>query len=226
MSREKRYIEVQEQLAELQAEEREANRFAECRDRYRAKLAREGKLNAFKKTASLFSFPFKGHVFSDMFSTALSLILTFIFSVIGSFVLLGIILCAIVDFLYILLYGVFFPFACLYYAVFGPLRRRHFTRKIARAEKKLARYDLPTLRGRIAACERAMADIVSAEKAACEAERAHEPYVPRPTGVEQTEWYQNKVDDEYRRLMGLPPRDNSLPAYATDVTLDLHPGDY
>ena len=31
---------------------------------------------------------------------------------------------------------------------------------------------------------------------------------------------------EYRRLMGLPPRDNSLPAYATDVTLDMHPGDY
>ncbi len=48
----------------------------------------------------------------------------------------------------------------------------------------------------------------------------------REDGMTKTAYYKNKVDEECRRSMNLPPRDDTLPSRATDPTLDLHPGDY
>ena len=45
--------------------------------------------------------------------------------------------------------------------------------------------------------------------------------------VTSTEYYKEAVDKYYRTYMGFPPKDeNKLPDYATDTTLDMHPGDY
>ena len=51
-------------------------------------------------------------------------------------------------------------------------------------------------------------------------------YTPT-SDVTSTDYYKEAVDKYYRVYMGFPPKDDGkLPDYATDTTLDMHPGDY
>ena len=214
---------LEARIKALQEKEKEALRICEERNNCKNKFVRLQKGNAFTRAAGLFSFPFKGDVFADIWITGISLICTFIFSVVGGFVLFGAVLCALADLLYIPLFGVFYPFAVLFDALFGPLRVRGLKKKLARLEGALAKKEPSALRVQIAMLERELAEARSRE--ALERAANAPRYMPM-SGVTNTDYYKAKCDEEYRRLMGLPPKDDSLPSYATDPALDLHPGDY
>lgn len=175
------------------------------RDEAAQKLGREKGRSAARKAADLFSFPFKGDFLSDMFSTATAMILSFILSVIGGFVLLGILLFALIDLLYILLFGVFYPFALLYFALFGSLRAAIYASRVRRYEKALAELDAPAVKRRVRELERELKDIYEAEEREWRATHPEEPPTFTPPPVPQ------------------PP---ILGPLSTDPTLDLHPGDY
>ena len=182
-------------------------------------LKRETEVSPFKRAAALFSFPFKQGAFAAIGECAFGALCTIIFAGCAGVILLGALLCAIVDFVWMVLFWVFYPVLVLLLLIIHPVRLGVLRARSRALAKEMKEFDPAALAAEVKATEKKL-------EAARRAERDAEPYVPRTSGVEQTEWYKQKVDDEYRRLMGLPPRDNSLPAYATDVTLDLHPGDY
>ena len=191
---------------------------AACRD-CESSLKREREVSPFKRAAALFSFPFKQGAFAAIGECAFSALCTIIFAGVASVIMLGALFCAIVDFVWMLLFWVLYPVLVLLLFIIHPVRLWLLKAKKRALDAEMKEFDPAALTAEVKAVER---ELDRARKA----ERDAEPYVPRTSGVEETEWYKNKVDDEYRRLMGLPPRDNSLPAYATDVTLDMHPGDY
>lgn len=177
---------------------------------YHKKLQREQNGSIFKKACSLFSFPFGRGAFGALFSAIAVVCATILFANCSFFILIAVIFCGLVDFLYIPLYAVFFPFACLFYLIAKPFRVKRFQKIWKQAEQKLKRCDIQAIEREIAKQKPA--------GSSCS--------LPRTSGVEQTEWYKNKVDEYYRKYMGFPPKEENLSTLATDVTLDLHPGDY
>ena len=170
--------------------------------------------SAFKKAASLFSFPFKSDAFGALLTAILTLYMTIIFAGCAIFVIIAVVFCALVDFLYIILFGLFYPFALLYFAAFKPLRIRRLGKKLEKTNNSLAHMiSKKELEDKIAELKRNMPETKSV-------------YTSNP-GVEETEWYKEKSDEYYRMYMGFPPKEeSSLSSLSTDATLDMHPGDY
>lgn len=175
---------------------------------YENKLKREKNHSCVKKALSLFSFPFGRDAFAGLSETYGLLLVTILFAGCSIFIAIAILFCAIVDFLYIILYGLFFPFACVFYAIFKSVRIKSFEKKIKELSLEVSRYDISAIEKQIKEKEKDLCTYSSS------------------SGVENTDWYKQKSDEYYRLYMNYPPRDDSLPDYATDVTYDLHPGDY
>ena len=179
--------------------------------KYTNALTREKEHSAFKKAASLFRFPFGKAAFARIGDASSFLWGTIFFAGVACFVWFGAFLCVIADLVYILLFGVCYPVVLLFYLFFRPLRVRRFSGRLQELEKALRPYD-------IHAIERELAEL----KSVVAASRPRE----KRAGVEDTEWYQEKADEEYRRLMNLPPKKKGLSNLSTDTTLDMHPGDH
>ena len=177
-------------------------------------LKRERELSAAKKAARLFSLPFKKRAFKAINDASQVLALTFVFAVLAAFVQFGSVFCAIVDFVYIILFGLFYPFALFYFAAFKSLRIKKFEEKIEKIEKSLSNMtSRKVLEEKIAKIKNDMPETTSS-------------YTSK-SSVEDTEWYKEKSDEYYRMYMGYPPKEeSSLSSLSTDTTLDLHPGDY
>ena len=119
----------------------------------------------------------------------------------------------IVDILYTVMFPLFYPFATIYYLFSKEKRCKRFAEELKKVECELKYYD-------IAAIEDELSSLVNKTT-----ETSSSGYTSH-SGVESTDWYKDRVDDHYRRIMNLPPRDDGLPKRASDVTLDMHPGDY
>lgn len=192
-------------LGELYSKQSRHQDLSRLRDEYARRLERLRGKSPIARARDLFRFPFGEGAFEALGDAAMFLLFTFIFAGVNVFIGIAALFCLLVDILYLPLYVLTFPFACLFYALFGK-------RQIKKLEKKLADVKRQLSLIRIREIEEAIKERLRS--------------LPRKAGVEQTEYYKNKVDEEYRRLMNLPPRDDSLPDRATDPTLDMHPGDY
>ncbi len=181
-----------------------------------SKLESEKKHSAFKKAGKLFSFPFKKDAFGALFEAFFVVLVSILFAGCTLPILLAVVFCGIVDFLYIIAFGVFYPFAVLYFVIFKAHRIKKFEKKITSTKNELKK------------CQ--SADALEKQIKACEEKRASSSRSSsgsHKSGVENTEWYKKKADEYYRLYMGFPPKDEEgLSSLATDPTLDLHPGDY
>ena len=149
--------------------------------------------SAWKQAAALFSLPFGNDAFGGLASAMGALAATIIFANCTIFIVLAMIFCAIVDVLFLPLFGIFYPFAVIYFWAFKRARIRRFQRRIAEAEREIKKYNVAKIQRELAETQSALHDYI----------RDYDPNPP---------------------VTPAPPV--SLPSYATDVTLDLHPGDY
>ena len=183
------------------------------------KLDRTNSTAAPRRAARLFRLPFGKNALGAMWEAASFLGLTFIFAGVGALIGIGIFLCLIVDAVWSVIFWVLYPVMLLFVILLHPLRVASLKHRLAKVEEELSSLNLEEIRKEI-----------RDKKEREEKERAEREttthYVPMSSGVTETDYYKARVDDEYRRLMNLPPRDDSLPSYATDTSLDLHPGDY
>ena len=101
------------------------------------RLEREKTVSAFKKAAGLFSVPFKGEAFASLFEAMLTLLCTILFAGCNFLLIIAVIFCAVVDVLYTVLFGIFYPFAVLYFALFKGMRVKRLEKKLRNAEFKL-----------------------------------------------------------------------------------------
>ena len=183
------------------------------------KLRRSQSTSAPRRAAELFRLPFGKNALAAMWEASSFLGLTFIFAGVGALVGVGILLCLIIDAVWAVIFWALYPITLLFVILLHPVRVAALKHRLAKAEKALSTLDLKEI-------QKAIKDKKEKE----ERERAEREstyhYIPISDAVKETDYYKNKVDEEYRRLMNLPPRDDSLPSYATDTSLDLHPGDY
>ena len=183
-----------QKISQIQSKITKYNILFRCISENKKALKRETDKNALQRAASLFSFPFGKEAFGTLFSAIGSLTITIIFANCAIFVVLAVIFCAIVDVLFLPLFGIFYPFAVLYFLLFKRARIRCFKKRIAQAEREIKQYDIVKLQRELVAEERALDEYIR-------------DYDPNPTPTP-------------------PVTPVSLPSYATDVTLDIHPGDY
>lgn len=108
------------------------------KEKLETKLEKEITRNAFKKAGDLFSFPFKKGAFAALLEAILFLGATIIFAGCGFFVIWAILFCAIVDFLYIILYGLAYPCMILYFALFKKTRVKSLEKKLKKVENTLS----------------------------------------------------------------------------------------
>ena len=186
------------------------------------KLDRTNSTAAPRRAAELFRLPFGKKALGAMWEASSFLGLTFIFAGVGALVGVGILLCLIIDAVWAVIFWALYPITLLFVILLHPVRVAALKHRLAKAEKALLTLDLEEI-------QKAIKDKKEKEERE-RAERAEREstyhYIPISDAVKETDYYKNKVDEEYRRLMNLPPRDDSLPSYATDTSLDLHPGDY
>lgn len=181
-----------------------------------SKLKSEKKHSAFKKAGKLFSFPFKKEAFGALFEAFFVVLVSILFAGCTLPVLLAVVFCVLVDFLYIIAFGVFYPFLVLYFVIFKGHRIKKIEKKIINTKNELEK--CPS------------ADVLKKQLEVYEKKHtssSRSSSGSHKSGVENTEWYKNKADEYYRLYMGFPPKDeDGLSSLATDPTLDLHPGDY
>ena len=199
-------------MASLQSKRDRHRVLAEERKKLLKRRKRQQR-GAFGWAVSLFCFPFNANAFSAMWEAALFLLCTLIFASVASFVGLGIVLCAILDGLYAVLFFVAYPFIALFLLCFGGAIARRTEKRLMAVEKKIKALDIISVEREIALRER---------------ETHREASSDRPSsGIENTDYYKEQKDKYYRQYMGFPPKDDKpLSDLATDPTLDLHPGDY
>jgi hypothetical protein len=187
--------------------------------RYKEALEREKSLSAHRKVKRVFSFPFKGGAFAALWDAILFLGATLIFASCGFFVLWAIIFCALVDFIYMVAFGLGYPFILAYFVIFKNARIKALEKKINKTRKHLSS---------IMKKEEIKTKLSDAEKALNSSQYSYTVSSYSSTsGIESTEYYKAKTDEYFRAYMGQPPKDdNSLSSLSTDTTLDMHPGDY
>ena len=216
--------ELEKRLLALYEQRGEYELLTADRQKYESRLKKEEERSAFRKAAGLFFLPFGKTAFETMKDWAEFLMATILFAGCAAFVgILGL-LAAIADVLYLLLYGISYPVLVLFFLLAHPLRLCHFRRMASRLREEEKAFDIGALKSEITMVEKQLKKLRAEEE---EVRRVSSSgYVHVSDAVKETDWYKNKVDEEYRRLMGHPPKDTSLPSYATDVTLDMHPGDF
>ena len=193
------------------------------REKYKKKIKEEQTLSAFKKAKGAFSLPFKKSAFENLVMAMITLLCTIIFASCSGAIVIAMLFCAVVDVLYVPLYFVFFPFLMLYFIVFKGLRIKILEGKLEKVRKTLSKgKSSKALRREIEECEKVNSSHSSSSS------YSSSSYSNTPSSdVTSTEYYKEAVDKYYRTYMGFPPKDeNKLPDYATDTTLDMHPGDY
>lgn len=191
------------------------------RDKLEQALDREQNFNAFAKAKKIFSFPFKNEAFGALFDAILFLGATLIFSVCAFFVLWAVLFCAIVDFIYIILFGLAYPFVLLYFAIFKKQRIEKLKKKLNKVKNSLSGMpEKEELQNKIRSLNKTQTSTHT------DSSNSSASY-SSSSGIESTDYYKNKKDEYYRLYMGFPPKEeSSLSSLSTDTTLDLHPGDY
>jgi hypothetical protein len=193
------------------------------KEKLETKLEKEITRNAFKKAGDLFSFPFKKGAFAALLEAILFLGATIIFASCGFFVIWAILFCAIVDFLYIILYGLAYPCMILYFALFKKPRVKSLEKKLKKVKNTLSHMTKKeTLQQKIRSLEPKKSESTYSSSSYTSSSE-----ITSTSGITSTDYYKSKVDEYYRQYMGYPPKDDSsLSSLSTDTTLDLHPGDY
>ena len=192
-------------------------------------LAREEKRSALAKVFHNMWFPFSADTIGTVFSTAFTLLITIFAAGAVPFVLIGGVLCVIVNIVWAVLYVVLSPIIAIFIAIRKPIRVKKYKSYCDMYRYRIENFDIDGLNASIGKCDRRIYTI----------ERDNPDFSDKYEGkgnnhiiisdsVKETEFYKEAYDKHFRIYMGFPPKDekNTLPDYATDVTLDLHPGDY
>lgn len=170
--------------------------------------------SVFGRAAALFRFPFGGNAFSAMWDACLFLGATLIFATVASFVVLGMLICLILNGIYTVLFGLCYPLFVLFYLAFGGAISARTEARLSAVEGKLKKIDMIAIEREIALRER-------------KSRSADSSYKPSSSGVENTEYYKEQKDKYYRQYMGFPPKEEKgLSDLATDTALDIDVGDY
>ena len=183
------------------------------REKYNKKLKNEETLTAFQKVKKAFSFPFKKDAFGDMLSAMLVVLCSIIFASCTGFIAIAIVFCALVDALYIPLYGISYPFLLLYFFIFKGLRIKILDAKLRKVREKLSSgKSSKALKREIAQLEKTPYRTTSGSS----------------SNIRDTEYFKAKSQEYFDGYMGTNTDNggSNLPDYATDTTLDLHPGGY
>ena len=161
-----------------------------------------------------------------VFSTAIGLLVTIIMAGAVPFVIIAGLFCIAVDIVWLLLYIVLSPFIAIFIAASKPGRVRKCKANYELLLHRVEGFNVAGLNSSLEQCNRQIYEI----------ERDNPTFSDKYEGkdlvitdsVRETQFYKDAYDKHLREYMGYPPKEknNSLPDYATDVTLDLHPGDY
>ncbi|MBQ7377567.1 MAG: phosphocholine cytidylyltransferase family protein [Clostridia bacterium] len=107
-------------------------------EQQKERLAHEREDSAFRKAKNAFSLPIEKAAFQMAFMLVISLFRSIVFSWVNIFMFVAILVCGLVDLLYLPVYAVLYPFLCLYFAVFKSARIKRLERVLAETEKALA----------------------------------------------------------------------------------------
>ena len=177
----------------------EYNRLKEKESALQNKLDRTESASAPRRAARLFRFPFGKRAFAAMWEASSFLGLTFIFAGVGALVGVGMLLCAILDAVWAVIFWLLYPVVLLSCILLHPLRVASLRRRQQRVEESLSQRNVTKIRQEIREKEekeeRERGERASASR-----------YVPMGSGVTETDYYKNRTDEEYRRRMNLPPR--------------------
>lgn len=192
-------------------------------------LAREEKRSVLAKVFHNMWFPFSADTIGTVFSTALTLLITIFAAGAVPFVLIGGVLCIVVNIVWAVLYVAVSPIIAIFIAIRKPIRIKKYKSYCDMYRYRIENFDIDGLKASIGKCARRIYTI----------ERDNPDFSDKYEGkgnnhiiisdsVKETEFYKEAYDKYFRFYMGYPPKDENktLPDYATDVTLDLHPGDY
>ena len=190
------------------------------------RLSREKKSSALKKVFRDIWFPFSMDAIITVFSTAIGLLVTVIMAGAVPFVIIAGLFCIAVDIVWLLLYVVLSPFIAIFVAASKPARVRKCKANYELLLHRVEGFNAAGLNSSLEQCNRQIYEI----------ERDNPTFSDKYEGkdlvvtdsVRETQFYKDAYDKHLREYMGYPPKEenNSLPDHATDVTLDLHPGDY
>ena len=195
------------------------NRLSKKKDAIQRRLKYSESRKAPARVARLFRLPFGKEAFEAMWEAIIFLYCTILLAGVGSLVGLGIVLAAIADVLWTLIFWPLYPVILLACLIAHPLHVVAWNRSLKKVQQEISALNIGRVR-------KQLQEKKEKEERERAARRTTSPSVSISSGVTETDYYKRKVEEEYRRLMNLPPIDDSLPSYATDTSLDLHPGDY
>ena len=195
------YYKTRDRLQHLNVKTEEAKQLEKKLTKLHRKLNLQSKGSLMKRALALLIIPFKTDAFARLGETIMFCLSTIILAPLTFSILLAMLFCGIVDALCLLLYGVLFPVTLLFCMVSKPIRVAFLKKRIHAAETKYARIPLAKIRQEIAELTRAGEDFQ--RRVRIELMGSQTPSSPTP-----------------------PTGGTDLPPYATDPTLDMHPGDY
>jgi len=196
------YSKAKRSLEKLEYQCFEHCRLKNLNTKYANKINFENRSSLLTKAKNLFFLPFNKDAFSTLFQTAVTLLLTFVFSGISPIIFLSIVFCAIIDVAYVVVYVALFPLILVFCFAMKPVKIAHYNASIRKTEKLLVKYDIYKINDEINKLR---------------------------DGIKEYERSLPIGDSDADDIPVIVPQNGTnspLSPLSTDTTLDLHPGDY
>ena len=145
--------------------------------------------------------------------------------------LIGGVLCVIVNIVWAVLYVAVSPIIAIFIAIRKPIRVKKYKSYCDMYRYRIENFDIDGLNASIGKCDRRIYTIERDNPDFSDKYEGKTSSSPTYTSssLRETDYYKNaykKHLDDYTGKSSDTKKSSSLPGYATDVTYDLHPGDY
>ena len=225
------YAGLRQERKDLKKKLQEYNRLKRDLSLSEQKLAREENGSVYGKIFRNMWFPFSKEAIGTVFATALTLLVTIFAAGAVPFVLIGGFFCIAVNLIWLPIYIVFSPFMAIYLEATRSKRVKKCRRDYELFRRRVDGFDIDGLNASIGKCDRRIYTIERDNPDFSDKYEGKTSSSPTHTSssLRETDYYKNaykKYLDDYTGKSTDTKKSSSLPGYATDVTYDLHPGDY